>query len=57
MWRRLYRQEYRVGLKNPENEYGEMYMYFVNKQIFNPFKIWITDPINSPTRGIIENEV
>ncbi|PUB82729.1 MAG: hypothetical protein DBP02_13765 [gamma proteobacterium symbiont of Ctena orbiculata] len=54
---RLYRHEYRVGLKNTYGEVGEMYVFFIHKQLFNPFKEWITEPIQSPKFGEIPNEL
>jgi hypothetical protein len=54
---RLYRQEYRVGVKNKYGEVGEMYVFFIYKQLFNPFKEWLTEPIQSPKYGEIPNEL
>ena len=54
---RLYRQEYRVGVKNTYGEVGEMYVFFIYKQLFNPFKEWLTEPIQSPKHGEIPNEL
>ena len=56
-FKRLYRQEYRVGLKNSDGEVGEMYVFFIYKQLFNPFKEWLTEPIQSPKYGEIPNEL
>jgi hypothetical protein len=56
-FQRLYRQEYRVGLKNTYGEVGEMYVFFKYKQLFNPFKEWLTKPIQSPKYGEIPNEL
>jgi hypothetical protein len=54
---RLYRQEYRVGVKNTYGEAGEIYVFFIYKQLFNPFKKWLTEPIQSPKYGEIPNEL
>lgn len=55
-WSRLLRQEYLVGLRNNAGDVGEMYIYFIYKQLFNFFKVWTSKPIKSPIRGIVANE-
>lgn len=54
---RLNRQEYRLGLENKNGEQGEMYIFFVYKQILAPYKQWLTQPLTSHTRGEIPNEM